>query len=362
VNQAATAEHLRLEALHKSYGPIEAVRGIDLAVARGEFLTLLGPSGCGKTTTLRLVAGFEMPTSGAIRLHGADITGAPPYRRPVNTVFQSYALFPHLSVGENVAFGLRMRGVPPAQRQARVQEALRGVALAGFEHRRPRELSGGQQQRVALARALVNRPEILLLDEPLGALDLLLRRQMQVELKVLHREVGITFIYVTHDQEEALAMSDRVAVMQAGRIEQVGTPTEVYERPHSRFVAGFVGETSLIEGEVAEVAGDLLQVRAGGILMRARGQARRGAQVILSIRPERWKSGPQAAQTPNRLKGRLVEAVYAGSVLRQVVDLPGGIRIVVACAGTSAAPPVGAEIEVGVAPEDLVVLPPGAGG
>ncbi len=353
---AAPAPHLRLESLRKSYGGIEAVRGLDLDVARGEFLTLLGPSGCGKTTTLRLVAGFETPTAGRILLHGADVTRHPPYRRPVNTVFQQYALFPHLSVEDNVGFGLRMRRVGPSERRARVEEALERVALPGFAARRPRQLSGGQQQRVALARALVNRPEILLLDEPLGALDLKLRRQMQVELKVLHREVGITFVYVTHDQEEALAMSDRVAVMNAGRIEQVGSPPEVYERPRTRFVADFIGDTSLLEGSVEAARDGFLEVRAGAVSLRARGRAHVGASVALSIRPERWRFGPAAAGAANRLRGRVLESAYAGAVLRLIVELPGGARLAVSHAGSAQVPAPGAPIELGVEPDDIVVL------
>jgi len=341
-----------------AYRDVEAVRGVDLRVARGEFLTLLGPSGCGKTTTLRLVAGFEHPTSGSILLHGIDITREPPYRRPVNTVFQQYALFPHLTVEENVGFGLRMRRVDADERRARVAEALSRAALAGLERRRPRELSGGQQQRVALARALVNRPEILLLDEPLGALDLKLRRQMQVELKELHREVGITFLYVTHDQEEALAMSDRVAVMNAGRLEQIGTPEEVYERPRSRFVADFIGDTNLLEGSVLSASGGLLEVRAGALSLRARGEGRPGERVALSIRPERWRAGGAAAAcAPNVFQGRLRESVYAGSTLRQVVDLPGGATVVVQRPGSGGPPPPGSSLTLGVAADDIVVLP-----
>jgi spermidine/putrescine ABC transporter ATP-binding subunit len=357
------AEHLRLTALHKGYGEIEAVRGLDLRVGRGEFLTLLGPSGCGKTTTLRLVAGFELPDSGSIHLSGADISRDPPYRRPVNTVFQHYALFPHLSVEENVAFGLRMRGVGASERVRRVAGALARVALAGYERRQPRQLSGGQQQRVALARALVNEPQILLLDEPLGALDLKLRRQMQVELKALHRQVGITFLYVTHDQEEALAMSDRVAVMSAGRIEQIGPPEEIYERPRNRFVADFIGDTNLIEARVAASGSGEIEARAGELVFRARGQAPAGSAVSLSIRPERWRCGAQAAAgAANFFRGRILESVYAGSALRQVVELPGGRSIVVLRPGACDPAPPGGELSVAVAPSDVVVLPSEAGG
>ena len=232
---------VRLESVVKHYGDVVAVAGVDLEVRDGEFFSMLGPSGSGKTTTLRMIAGFELPTSGRILLHGADVTAIPPFDRDVNTVFQDYALFPHMTVGDNVAYGLVVRKVPKADRVSRVTEALRMVRLEGYEKRKPSQLSGGQRQRVALARALVNRPRVLLLDEPLGALDLKLREEMQIELKAIQQAVGITFIYVTHDQEEALTMSDRLAVFNQGRIEQIGAPAEVYERPLTRFVAGFVG-------------------------------------------------------------------------------------------------------------------------
>ncbi len=249
---AATAlPAVRLEGVEKRYGDVVAVDGVDLDVRDGEFFSMLGPSGSGKTTTLRMIAGFEQPTGGRILLHGRDVTGVPPFDRDVNTVFQDYALFPHLSVGDNVAYGLRVRKVKRDERVARVKDALRMVRLEGYDGRKPAQLSGGQRQRVALARALVNRPRVLLLDEPLGALDLKLREEMQIELKAIQQQVGITFIYVTHDQEEALTMSDRLAVFNAGRIEQLGSPAEVYERPATRFVAGFVGTSNLLTGDVA---------------------------------------------------------------------------------------------------------------
>jgi putative spermidine/putrescine transport system ATP-binding protein len=238
---------IRLSGLRKTYGDVAAVDGVDLEVARGEFFTMLGPSGSGKTTTLRLIAGFEQPDAGRIELRGTDVAGLPPYARDVNTVFQDYALFPHMTVGQNVEYGLRIKKVPRDERRRRAAEALELVRLTGYDARKPAQLSGGQRQRVALARAIVNRPQVLLLDEPLGALDLKLRQEMQVELKRIQQEVGITFVYVTHDQEEALTMSDRLAVFNAGRIEQVGAPAEVYERPANEFIAGFVGVSNVLE-------------------------------------------------------------------------------------------------------------------
>jgi putative spermidine/putrescine transport system ATP-binding protein len=244
---AAATPDVRLEGVRKSYGDVAAVDGVDLEIAPGEFFTLLGPSGSGKTTTLRLIAGFERPDGGVIELHGRDVTGVAPYERDVNTVFQDYALFPHMTVADNVGYGLRVKGVRKAKRRARVDEALQLVRLPDVGSRKPIQLSGGQRQRIALARSLVNRPRVLLLDEPLGALDLKLRQEMQIELKRIQQEVGLTFVYVTHDQEEALTMSDRLAVFNRGRIEQIGAPAEVYERPATEFVAGFVGVSNMLE-------------------------------------------------------------------------------------------------------------------
>jgi spermidine/putrescine transport system ATP-binding protein len=255
---------IELRGLYKFFGEVPAVNGIDLDVREGEFLTLLGPSGCGKTTTLRIIGGFELPSAGEVSIGGELMDGRPPYRRPVNTVFQNYALFPHMTVGQNVSYGLEMAGVPKAERQQRVAQALEMVRLPHVEKRRPAELSGGQQQRVALARALVNRPAVLLLDEPLGALDLKLRKAMQLELKQLNREVGATFVYVTHDQEEALTMSDRIAVMNEGRILQLGTPGEIYEQPRNRFVADFIGQTNFLDVDVVGVDGDVVAVDLPG--------------------------------------------------------------------------------------------------
>jgi putative spermidine/putrescine transport system ATP-binding protein len=303
---------IRLAGLRKSFGAVEAVAGIDLDIADGEFFSMLGPSGSGKTTVLRLIAGFELPTSGTVTLSGRDVTRTAPFDRDVNTVFQDYALFPHMSVQANVEYGLRVRKVPKPERRARAEAALATVRLEGYGERKPSQLSGGQRQRVALARALVNRPRVLLLDEPLGALDLKLREEMQVELKAIQREVGITFVFVTHDQDEALTMSDRVAVFNHGQVEQVGPPAEVYERPATAFVAGFVGTSNLLTGAVAE-----------------RVLGRTG---VFSIRPEKIHvslNGAPAAEGSIQADGRVAEVVYAGPTTRLVVDLEGGQRLVV---------------------------------
>src|SRR5215218_4661555 len=282
--QGGSAPSVSLRSVTKRFGYFTAVREMDLDVPRGQFFTMLGPSGCGKTTTLRMIAGFEEPTEGTVLLDGEDVTGQPAFRRPTNTVFQSYALFPHLSVERNVAFGLERQRVSKDEVRRRVAEELERVGLAREAKRKPRQLSGGQQQRVALARALVNRPAVLLLDEPLGALDLKLRKQLQVELKRIQRDVGITFLYVTHDQEEALAMSDRIAVMDGGVVEQCGTPEEVYERPAKPFVAGFIGISNLIEGTVE--GPDVRLVNGSLVAARVPQDCGNGAAVHLSVRPE----------------------------------------------------------------------------
>ena len=293
---------------------IAAVDRVSLSIKPGEFFSLLGPSGCGKTTTLRMIGGFEEPTSGTIYLGDRDVTGLPPYRRDVNTVFQSYALFPHLSIFENVAFGLRRRGVKGDGLRRRVEHALELVALGALGKRKPRQLSGGQQQRVALARALVNEPRVLLLDEPLGALDLKLRRQMQLELKRIQHEVGITFIHVTHDQEEAMTMADRIAVMSDGHIEQVGSPGELYEQPKTAFVASFLGVSNLLAGTV-EVGGDVRL--ADGTIVRAPAAEGRRGPVSVGIRPEKIKIG--GGET-NELAGVVSERAYIGVSTQYIVD------------------------------------------
>ena len=298
---------------------VQAVAGVDLEIGVGEFFSLLGPSGCGKTTTMRMIAGFEEPTSGEVKLYGKSVLGVPPNKRDVNMVFQSYALFPHMSVFENVAFGLRRKGVAKDEVTKRVGEIIETVGLAGREKRRPRELSGGQQQRVALARALVNRPRALLLDEPLGALDLKLRQAMQVELKRIQREVGITFIYVTHDQSEALTMSDRIAVMNEGRVEQLGSPRAIYERPATRFVAGFIGTSNLLSGDVKSVSGDRAVILSGDgqhieVPLREGRSAVAGDHLDLTVRPEKIDIKLDAAGSAGcRLRGTVTEVAYLGT-------------------------------------------------
>ena len=302
---------IRLRGLRKTFGEVVAVDRVDLDIADGEFLTLLGPSGSGKTTVLRMIAGFELPTAGTIELDGVDVTRRPPFDRDVNTVFQDYALFPHMTVQQNVEYGLRVKGVGKSQRRKLATDALAAVRLEGYAERRPAAMSGGQRQRVALARALVNRPKVLLLDEPLGALDLKLREQMQVELKAIQREVGITFVFVTHDQEEALTMSDRIAVFNAGAIEQIGTPADVYERPATEFVAGFVGTSNLLQGAAAVTV--------------------LGVEGVYSVRPEKIRlAGPddRPGEGEDSALGIVREVVYVGSGTRFLVDLEVGGSLV----------------------------------
>jgi putative spermidine/putrescine transport system ATP-binding protein len=305
---------ISLRGLVKHFGEVRAVDDLDLEIADGEFFAMLGPSGSGKTTVLRLIAGFEQPTAGTIWLGEVDVTGAAPYDRDVNTVFQDYAIFPHLSVGANVEYGLRVKKVPRVERRLQVEEALVTVRLEGYADRRPHQLSGGQRQRVALARALVLRPKVLLLDEPLGALDLQLRRQMQIELKQIQRDVGITFVFVTHDQEEALTMADRIAVFHQGRIEQVATPYELYEQPNSAFVAGFVGTSNLLEGAVAQQ----LLGRTGRFVLRP--------EKIRILDPG---EAPPAADRACLAEGVVREVVYLGAATQSVVALDAGVTVTV---------------------------------
>jgi putative spermidine/putrescine transport system ATP-binding protein len=304
---------VRLDGVRKRFGDVVAVAGVDLEVGQGEFFSLLGPSGSGKTTCLRMIAGFEAPSEGRVILFGRDVTRLAPYERDVNTVFQDYALFPHMTVGENVEYGLRVKSVPRRERRDRRQEVLRMVRLEGFDGRKPAQLSGGQRQRVALARALINQPGVLLLDEPLGALDLKLRQEMQIELKAIQQRVGLTFIYVTHDQEEALTMSDRMAVFSHGRVEQVGTPADVYERPATAFVAGFVGVSNTLSGDVAR------QIT--------------GSDATFTVRPEKIRlTAPDEAPaaTESTVTGHVREVIYLGALTRYLVELdPGGELVVV---------------------------------
>jgi spermidine/putrescine transport system ATP-binding protein len=312
---------------------ITAVRGVDLAIRQGEFFSMLGPSGCGKTTTMRMIAGFEEPTRGIVQLDGKDVTGVSPNKRDVNMVFQSYALFPHMNVFDNVAFGLRRKKVARDEVTRRVGQMLEIVDLAGRDSRRPRELSGGQQQRVALARALVNNPRALLLDEPLGALDLKLRQAMQVELKRIQREVGITFVYVTHDQNEALTMSDRIAVMNDGAIEHLGSPREIYEHPRTKFVAGFIGTSNLLSGQVTSVADGSATLDIGDgqrIIVPLRGiEAAVGSEVELTVRPEKITLGESVAPVGCSLRGTVAEVVYLGTSTSFTIRTTTGADMVV---------------------------------
>lgn len=342
---ATSMPAVELSAVTKRFGDMVAVDGIDLAIREGEFFTLLGASGCGKTTTLRLIAGFELPTEGHIRIGGQAVSDEPAYRRPVHTVFQSYALFPHLSVLENVAFPLRIRRLPATERRRLVDSALDLVQMSGLQDRRPAQLSGGQQQRVALARALVNEPKVLLLDEPLGALDLKLRKEMQIELKHMQKRLGITFVFVTHDQEEALAMSDRVALMHEGRIVQIGDPASLYNAPVNRYAAAFIGETNILRAEVEASAGATLHLRCLGrsVALPAPTDALLPGRVIdLAIRPERIIRMPSKAEEIEGgilLEGVLREAVFIGTDLRLMYEVPSGETLICRIQNRTAAPP-----------------------
>jgi spermidine/putrescine ABC transporter ATP-binding subunit len=326
-----SAYDVEFRAVTKRFGDLRAVDAVSFQVRKGEFLSLLGPSGCGKTTSLRMIAGFEQPDEGEILIGGVDAVGTPPYRRDVNTVFQQYALFPHLTILDNVAYGMKQKRVGKSDRYRRAHEALELVRLTGRDKNKPSMLSGGQQQRVALARALVNHPRVLLLDEPLGALDLKLRKEMQIELTRIQDEVGITFIYVTHDQGEALSMSDRIAVMSDGVIEQLDTPAEIYDRPRTAFVADFIGEMNFLQGTVTEATGSEYAVDAGhGVLVRARGEATLGQPVRIGIRPARLSIGARVADVSvNAARAVVNTKLYLGDEVQVVATLDGGTQMVV---------------------------------
>ncbi|MEU3605841.1 ABC transporter ATP-binding protein [Streptomyces sp. NPDC035033] len=329
-----TGGDVRLTGISKTYGAFTAVHPLDLTVPQGSFFALLGASGCGKTTTLRMIAGLEDPSTGTVFLGDRDVTDLPPYKRPVNTVFQSYALFPHMDISENIAFGLRRRGIKSVKKQ--VDEMLELVQLGDKARHKPHQLSGGQQQRVAVARALINHPQVLLLDEPLGALDLKLRRQMQLELKRIQTEVGITFVHVTHDQEEAMTMADQVAVMNGGRVEQLGAPADLYENPRTTFVANFLGTSNLIEAEVVETGADVV-VTAGGGKLRVPGDrctdaVRRGGKLLVGVRPEKISlahadDAGTIADGRNRVTGRIADSSFIGVSTQYVVNSPAGAEL-----------------------------------
>jgi spermidine/putrescine transport system ATP-binding protein len=356
---AARGVAVELSEVTKRFGEFTAVDDLTLEIREGEFFSLLGPSGCGKTTTLRMIAGFEDLTEGEIRVAGEPMRRVPPYKRPVNTVFQSYAIFPHLNVFDNVAFGLRRAGVKGDERRKRVTEACAMVQLEGFEKRKPNALSGGQQQRVALARALVNRPKVLLLDEPLGALDLKLRKEMQLELKSLQHEVGITFVYVTHDQEEALTMSDRIAVMNEGRVQQVADPTTLYELPKNGFVANFIGQTNVFSGMVESVNGERVTLRTrGGARIEAvthENGVEVGAQAQAAVRPEKVMFGNAGDNVSN---AEIRQIVYLGVSTQYIAELPDGTKLVLyqQNAHHSVGPSVGEEVSVAWDAQTCLVL------
>jgi spermidine/putrescine transport system ATP-binding protein len=355
-----TGGQVQLVDLVKRFGDFTAVGGINIQMPAGEFFSLLGPSGCGKTTTLRMIAGFERPDEGQILLDGEDMAQTPPHKRNVNTVFQSYALFPHLSVEENVAFGLRYKGASKQEIRERVGKTLELVQLTGFEKRRPGQLSGGQQQRVALARALVLNPAVLLLDEPLGALDAKLRKRLQIELKALQEEVGITFVYVTHDQEEALTMSDRIAVMSQGRVEQVGGPKEIYEEPTTAYVADFLGVSNLMSAKAVGSAQGGCAVKLGDFdLIAGKGEASSSGDVKVTIRPERVVLEGTEASGENRVPGMVERTVYVGSIMQILVNLANGSQIQawVPNDGVTQVYPSGTAVRVFMPPDALRVLP-----
>ena len=334
--EKTTELDVELRKVFKVFNGETAVRGVDLDISQGEFFSILGPSGCGKTTTLRMIAGFDLPSAGEVLIQGQPMTNVPPYRRPVNTVFQNYALFSHLNVWENIAFGLKIKKLSPVEIEQRVKESLQLVKMESFVNRYPAQLSGGQQQRVALARALVNRPAVVLLDEPLGALDLKLRKEMQMELSNLHQDLGLTFIMVTHDQEEALSLSNRIAVMRSGKIEQIGTPLEIYERPRTQFIADFIGDTNFFKGRVESVDNaDLLIITGNGLKIVSKHQdlidkPNKHQEIVISIRPEKIRlSLSSPTLTTNCFEGRLKNIMYLGTHVYFHIELLTGDQITV---------------------------------
>jgi len=360
------APALEFQAVERHFGAVAAVAGVSLALAPGEMLALLGPSGCGKTTSLRMVAGFEQPDRGRILIHGEDVTAEPPYRRDTGMVFQQYALFPHMTVWHNVAFGLRMRGAPRSEWASRVADALALVSLTGLEERYPRQLSGGQQQRVALARALVIRPRLLLLDEPLSSLDAKLRQEMRLELRRIQKQVGITALFVTHDQEEALSLADRVAVMNRGRIEQVGTPVEIYERPRTRFVAGFIGQSNFFEGRVAapgSATGTALLATGEGLRLLADNPLglAAGEPAVLAVKDQRLRLHAEApAGAANVLAATVESVAYLGTAI-QYVCRSNELRMIALIGNDSRHEPIrpGTTLWIDWSPGDAVLLPQG---
>jgi spermidine/putrescine transport system ATP-binding protein len=358
MTEQATPPEIRLVELTKDFREVRAVDDVSLDIGTGEFFSLVGPSGCGKTTTLRMIGGFEMPSRGRIELRGRDVTFEPPDKRPVNMVFQNYALFPHLDVAGNVAFGLRRKHVERNEIMRRVGDALELVHLAGYDKRKPNQLSGGQQQRVALARALVNRPNVLLLDEPLGALDLKLRKRLQIELKRIQAEVGITFVYVTHDQEEALTMSDRIAVMHGGRVEQLGTPEELYERPQTRFVADFIGTTNLLHGTVEAVDAETAAIRldSGDMCRVDRDGHAIGSVVDLSLRPESIAIHAAGDASNGEIRGTIEQVAYLGAAVQYQVRTNGGLAMTVLTSKVGARLPVGSAVALSWRSAEALIL------
>ncbi len=348
----------------KRFGSFVAVENVNIQIHAGEFMTFLGPSGCGKTTCLRLISGFERPTMGRVFLDGVDVTDTPPYLRDVNQVFQSYALFPHLDVYENIAFGLKMKKTAPAEIRERVGQALEITSLDGFERRKPAQLSGGQRQRVALARAIVCRPKVLLLDEPLSALDAKLRHQMQIELKRLQKKLGITFVFVTHDQEEALTMSDRIAVLNKGRVEQIGTSWEIYHRPATKFVASFIGDTNIVEAEILGGEQDRLICRAeGGLMLRISGnQNALSGKVLISLRPEKIMLSRSQPSGENVFPAVIESEIFKGATDELIIRTEGGLELSALTANDTREESdlsAGERVFCRLHPDDIIILSPG---